>query len=272
MKAILAPTDFSVISENAVLYAAELAKATDSKLIIFHTYTIAIPVYDVPIIPVPYEEIEKDKWAMMDDLAKKIKISCGEIKTELIVQQGFVVDEIINMLETKKADMVVMGIEKAENSSYILGSHTIDIMKKAVLPVLCIPENTTFKKPKNIALACDYKAIIPTSVVTNFKKIVHLFESHVLIFDVLKKTEIISYQKAAAEVNLEDALMDVKHSLYFASGDNLIEEINQFVKKNKVDILTIMPHNYNFIEGLFHQSISKKIALHADVPILSIHE
>ncbi|HVA98392.1 MAG TPA: universal stress protein [Bacteroidia bacterium] len=272
MKTILAPTDFSKISENAVHYAAEMAKATHSKLILLHAYTISVPAYDVPIIPVPFEEMEKEYYSTLNDFDKKIKKKYGNIETQLLVKPGFVVDEINAEIENDKIDIVVMGITGAGKTTSILGSNTTSIMKKSTCPILVIPENVSFKKPKNIAIACDFKAIIPTHVVEHFSDFVRAFGAKIFIFDVLKKAEILSYQKAAAEVNLENALVDLEHTIYFASSDDLPQEVGEFVTKNNIDILTVMPHNYNFISGLFHQSTSKQIALYTHIPILSLHE
>ena len=138
--------------------------------------------------------------------------------------------------------------------------------------MLAIPQNSTFKDASKIALACDYKSIVPDHVVQNFKKFIKIFGAKVLVFDVLKKAELVSYAKAAAEVNLENSLGTIDHSLYFPSGDDLQKEVNEFVDRHNIDILTVMPHNYKFISGLFHHSGAKKIALATHVPILSIHE
>lgn len=272
MKTILAPTDFSEASENAVNYAAEMAKFAHAKLIIFHAYSIPVPVSEVPVVTIPFEELEKENTKLLHSLDKKIKSAHGKIDTQLVTKPGFVVDEILTMLEAHKADIVVMGLTGAGRTAALLGSNTTSVMKKAHAPVLGIPGKAKFKKPSKIALACDYKAIVPDHVVKKFKDFVHAFGAKVLVFDVLKKAELVSYQKAAAEVNLENALGNVNHSLYFPSGDDMPEEVNQFVEKNDVDILTVMPHNYTFISGLFHHSSAKKIALHTHVPILSIHE
>lgn len=272
MKTILAPTDFSEASENAVNYAAEVAKFARAKLVIFHGYSVPIPVSEVPVVTIPFEELEKANMDQLKALDKKLKAKHTNLETELITKPGFVVDEITTLLDKKKIDLVIMGLTGAGRTAALLGSNTTSVMKKSPKPVLGIPQHAKFKKPHHIALACDYKSIVPDHVVNSFKEFVKLFGSKVLVFDVLKKAELVSYQKAAAEVNLENSLGNMDHSLYFPSGDDLPEEVNEFVERNNVDILTVMPHNYTFISGLFHHSSAKKIALHTHVPILSIHE
>lgn len=272
MKTILAPTDFSEASENAVNYAAEVAKFAHARLIIFHGYSVPVPVSEVPVVTLPFEELEKENMKLLKDLDKRLKTKYPNLETELLTRPGFVVDEITTLLDQKNIDIVIMGLTGAGRTAALLGSNTTSIMKKAHKPVLAIPKNAKFKKPARVALACDYKAIVPDHVVSNFKEFIKLFGSKVLVFDVLKKAELVSYEKAAAEVNLENSLGNMEHSLYFPSGDNLEEEVNEFVDRNNVDVLAVMPHNYNFISGLFHKSSAKKIALHTHIPILSIHE
>jgi len=272
MKTILATTDFSKASENAMHYAAELALFTHAKLVIFHSYTIPVPVTEVPIVTLPFEEMEKINTALLKSFDKKLKAKYGKLETELITRPGFVVDEIITLAEQKHADLIVMALTGAGNAFALLGSNTTSIMKKLKQPVLAIPHDAKFKKPLKIALACDYKTITPDDVVSKFTDFVKQFGAKVLVLDVLKKAESVSYQTALAEVNLENSLGNLEHSLHFPSGDDLEKEVNTFVKNNHVDILTVMPHNYSFFSGLFHHSGAKKIALAIQVPILSIHE
>jgi nucleotide-binding universal stress UspA family protein len=272
MKTILAPTDFSEAAESALNYAAALADFTHAKLVIFHGYSIPVPVAEVPVVTLPFEELEKENIHQLKALDKKIKVRHPKLETELITRPGFVVEEIINLLDKKKIDIVVMGLTGSGRTAAVLGSNTTSVMKKAKQPVLAIPQKCSFKNPSKIALACDYKSIVPDHVVDSFKNFIKIFGAKVLVFDVLKKAELVSYAKAAAEVNLENSLGTIDHALYFPAGDDLQKEVNDFVDSHNVDILTVMPHNYKFITGLFHHSGAKQIALATHVPILSIHE
>jgi nucleotide-binding universal stress UspA family protein len=272
MKTILATTDFSEISENAVNYAAEVAKLWNAKLILFHGYSVPIPVSEVPVISIEFDELEKENMKLLNKLDAKLQAKYGKLETELLTKPGMVVDEILTLVKERKIDLVVMGITGAGKTAAILGSNTTTIIKKCKQPVIAVPANFKFKQPKKIALACDYKAIIPDRAVDKLKDIVTSFNAKLLIFDVLKKTELVSYTKAFAEVNLENALGELEHSVHFPSGDDLGHEVNEFVSKNHADMIAVMPHNYNFFEGLFHHSSAKKIALATHIPLLSIHE
>jgi nucleotide-binding universal stress UspA family protein len=48
MRTIIAPTDFSAVSLNAVNYAADLAVAINAELILLHVVQIPITVSEIP--------------------------------------------------------------------------------------------------------------------------------------------------------------------------------------------------------------------------------
>ncbi len=272
MKNILVPTDFSEVSDNAADYAAELAKITNAKLIFYYVFTVPVPVADAPVIAIPVEDLEKESMKLLHALDKKVKTRHGNIVTELRAQPGFVVDEIISFTKEHKIDLVVMGVTGAGKTPGMLGSNATSVMHHAESPVLVVPKEYKFKKPEAIALACDYKSILPDEAVDKFKSFVALFNSKVLVFNVLKPKELATYEKAATEVNLENALDDIEHSLYFPASDNLHHEINSFVEKHKAEILVMFPHNYSFFKGLVHHSATKEMAFLTHIPLLSIHE
>ena len=58
-KTILAPTDFSDAATNAIHYAAELAKSTQAKLVLFHTYYAPHLITDVTVVvPTLQEQLD----------------------------------------------------------------------------------------------------------------------------------------------------------------------------------------------------------------------
>jgi nucleotide-binding universal stress UspA family protein len=272
VKNILVPTDFSEVSESAADYAAELAKITNAKLIIYYVFTVPVPVADTPVITIPLEELEKENMKLLHAVDKRLKAKHGKIEIELRTQAGFVVDEVITFTKEHEIDLVVMGVSGAGKAPGMLGSNATSVMHHAKSPVLVIPKGYKFKKPDIIALACDYKSILPDETVDKFKTFVRLFNSKVLVFNVLKPHELATYQKAATEVNLENALGDLEHTLYFPASENLGEEINEFTDKHNADILAMFPHNYSFLKGLMHHSTTKEMAFLTHVPLLSIHE
>jgi nucleotide-binding universal stress UspA family protein len=270
MKTILVPTDFSLASENAAIYAIGLANHyKNTKVLLLHVYSI--PLAESSIMPLQFEELEAEHKALLKAFGKRLLKLVRDVEIEYMSCPGFVVDEILRVINEQNAFLVIMGA-KTDIPETTSGNNIISVIKQSKIPVLVVPEKAEFKKPEKIAFACDYTKSLPSNVIDWLKDYAKSFQAKILIFDILKKGEIVSYQKALAEVNLENSLNDVDHNISFPSGDNVPEEINAFIKTHKADVLIMVPHNYSFLQGLFHHSNTKEMVFHTPIPLLSIHE
>jgi len=272
MKTILVPIDFSASAENSADYAAEIAALSKAKVILLHVCSAPVPVADVPITMIPIDELEKQSLTDLESLQKSLMVRHPGVEIESVVRTGFIIEEILLMEDEYKPELLVMGVTGKGRTSEIFGSNTTALIKKVECPVLAIPSGVRYSKPEKIALACDYSAIVPDKVTDRLKDFVKLFGSKLLIFDVLRPAEVITYQKAAAEVNLENSLSEIEHSIYYPSGNDIVNETNEFLERNNVGMVVMVPHNYTFIHKVFHSSKTKKMALYTKVPLLSIHE
>ena len=140
MKTILVPTDYSDVASNALHYAVELAKSSNSKIILLHAYQIPVPTGEVPIMIITPQELEDENTKRINNLKKKITDKTkGKIVIESLVRAGFTVEEITNVIKEKDVDLVVMGItgekvdEKNDTMQYRLyGSDIIGTDKYLV--------------------------------------------------------------------------------------------------------------------------------------------
>ena len=93
---ILVPVDFSEPSKIAVNYGLSFAQEFDSRLILAHI---------APFDPVAYEQAKAD-------LLELIPVDCRErLNFEIIVKAGDVRAELLAIVDEKKSDLVVMGLE-----------------------------------------------------------------------------------------------------------------------------------------------------------------
>lgn len=272
MKTILVPTDFSEASRNAAEYAFEFAKVTQSKIILFHAYHIPVQTVDATVIMViTPQELEKENINRLNIEAEHLKSHGENISIEFITRAGFATDEIIDMEEELKPDLIVMGMKEAGKvSEFLIGSTATAILKSAQTPVLIIPEKARFTIPSKIALASDYKFETNAHVLDPLKEIAKLFGSQILIVNVVKEKENIEIEKGVAGMQMENYFENIEHSYYFPEDSDTIKGINQFVKNNQVDLLTIIPHKHNLLENLFRKSHSKGLAFHTEIPILAL--
>jgi nucleotide-binding universal stress UspA family protein len=269
MKTILVPTDFSEAAKNATEYAVKLAKELNASLFLLHVYHhFPFPETEGQImIPTP-EAIQLEKETDLKNEALRLSKKAGlEVDFEVVL--GFAVDEIL--LKEEKVDIIVMGIHDGTLLEEIfLDSTTTEIMRKTKKPVLVIPPNLKFKKPKKIIFACDFDpntGIKSYKVLNDFSKI---FNSKVLIVNIRANKELAHSDDINVGRRLEKGLSDVEHIYFFHENENLVAEINEFVNDYKGDMIAVIPHHHNLFERIFHNSKSKKMAFHSTVPILSI--
>src|SRR5687767_1535174 len=112
MQNILVPVDFSPVSRNAAIYAAELAKKFNAKLVLFHAYMLPTPVSEVPYVMVTADEMQKENEALLKKEADQLH-DTYTIEVEWIVQIGIPSDEVKQLAKEKNADIIVMGMKGA---------------------------------------------------------------------------------------------------------------------------------------------------------------
>ena len=275
MKTILVATDYSKAASNALQYAIELAKFSKAKLVLFHAYDIPVPVTEFPaVIPVAIHELEEENRKAITTLENKIRRqAAGKFKVESYISSGLPVQEILGIIKKQKADLVVTGIRGAGKvSEALIGSTATSVMKKTHVPVLAVPLKSKFKKSNKIVLAYDYQKIIKPGVIKHIKEFARLFNARLLVLNVVKLYEEPGYYKASALVKLKGALKGIKHDFFFPSSENITQEINLFIKKQKAGMLVMMPHKHDVLEKLFYPSNTRHMAFNTDVPLLSLHD
>ena len=58
---------------------------------------------------------------------------------------------------------------------------------------------------------------------------------------------------------------------YVVMSEEVKETILDFIMYKEVDILTMLTYKRGFFEGIFKPSLTKKIAINNEIPILAIH-
>ena len=270
MKTILVPTDFSDAANNAAKYAVDFAKETNANVLLFHSYHVPMPNTEVPVIIVTPDELQKENEVRLKKEADSLMEKTG-VEVNYLAKMGLAVDEILN--EEENASLIVMGMKGASKlSEALMGSITTATIREAKTPVLVIPEGAKYKNPDKIVFACDYNPKTDTKAIDSLKEFVRPFRSKIYVLNIKSKQESASIEEAVVGIDLENKLSGIEHIYYFPEKDDLVEGINDFVKEHNADMVVIIPHRYNLREGLFHTSVSKKMAFHTQVPMLALHD
>ena len=278
MKTILVPTDFSPNANKALDYAAELAKLGNAEIILLYVTGLShASLNENVILQEDYDRDLMEKTHRQLELLAQAAREVAGIKVTHQVYNGFVEEAIKECAAKNKADLVVMGtVGDAAAKEKLFGSITAAVIGHSDIPVLAIPLLFEWTPPENILLAMNDFYEAPQAVDTVFK-IATLFNIPVLItvFTDEAKAEAIVYLDnrrnieifCKAQKQLYPGLLIDAAPVY---GDDFEHAIESFIANKNVSMLAMLTHKRNFIQSIFHRSMTKKMSYHTDIPLLSI--
>ncbi len=274
MKRVLLPTDFSSNAHNAIVYALELYKHVPCTFYLVHTY--GIPIYGMEYNMIdPYEmdfldHYQKEKKERLNALREELKASHANPMHKFIVHTAFntLEDEVRQLVAKKGVQMIVMGTKGATGANKVwFGSNTVHVIKKSTCPVLAIPENFHYEKPKEILFPTDYEADYKEEVLG---ELLFLAENNIGCINVLHVST--GYDLNDAQVKnkviLEKLLEPHSHIFHEVSTNEVIKGINDFQLKTKINLLAMVRNKHSFLESLFIKPLVRKIALHLEIPFM----
>jgi len=138
---IMAPTDFSEYSKQAVTSALELAQKFGAKLTILHV--IELPPYPVegyvpPSLSATFmDDLERQATA---DLAQLVpEASAANVEVARVIAVGTPYRKIIETAEAEQVDLIVMATAGRTGFSHlVMGSIAERVVRTATCPVLTI--------------------------------------------------------------------------------------------------------------------------------------
>jgi nucleotide-binding universal stress UspA family protein len=141
---ILAPTDFSKYSMQAIKYARDLAQTFTGTLVLLHI--VELPPY--PIEGLPPSELGGNladdlEHQATSDLARVLTDE-AEVKIVRRVVVGIPYRKIIEVAEAEKVDLIVMATHGRTGLSHLfMGSVAERVVRTAPCPVLTIRPTTS---------------------------------------------------------------------------------------------------------------------------------
>lgn len=275
MKTIVAPTDFSDVSINAVNYAADLASGIGADLTLIYVYTLPLTFSEVPIPPFDIDEQIAAAENHLNVIRERLYEQTGKkitIRTQ--VSQGGIVSEINNYCASVNPYAVVMGAETRGNvERALLGGKTIAAMKQLPWPLIIVPPEVKFKEIRKIGLACDFRHVMKTIPFNEIKHLVEEFHAELHVLHVSSDSgDSFSHQVVQESGWLHEIIKDLKPKYHFINGTDIEQNVNEFAEKNSLDLLIVVPKKHNVISKIFTHSHSKRLVLHAHVPVMAIHE
>ena len=275
MKTIIAATDFSPVSLNAVYYAADLCLVTGSELTIFHAFQISVPFSEWSEPAPRMESFLSEAEAELDRLKQKILFMMAErIRVTTKISVGEVTVELKQYCEAVDPYAVVMGSENTNALERVLiGAKTITAMRSLSWPLIVVPPEIRFKNIRTIALASDFVNVSESVPFSEVGMLVKEFNASLHVLHVSNDgDETFNPERLQESDLLQRLLAGVRPQFHFFHDRNIEAAIIDFCESNAVDLLIVVPKKHDVISRILHHSFSKRLVLQAHFPVMAIHE
>lgn len=275
MKPIIVATDFSPVSLNAVNYAADLACAMDTNLVLLHVCPLPVAHFETPFAADSLSGLIKDAEEKMLQLRRDIINRINDrIAIVSEVMTGKVLEGIEEYSLTTAPYAIIMGTQgTGAMEKLFFGSNSIAALKNLSWPLIVVPPEAKFKNIMKIGIACDLKKVVETAPVDQIKVLMSVFQAELHVIHVNRESEkAYSAEKVEESGLLQEMLEDLHPVYHFLNYINIDEGLNEFSQKNDIDLLIIIPKKHNLIDKIFHKSHSKHMITHTHVPVMSVHE
>ena len=248
-------------------------------------FTYAIPygdpfIYDSNFIKTLQkleEETQEDFEKFMEQLRKAVSDDDWEITSpEYLIKGGDPEEDILTYSAKHTPRVIVMGTRGAgRKSEDLIGSVTSEIISRAKVPVLALPEESMFTSLDSIKKIL-YATNFDNKDVAAIDKLMRLL----MPFDVKVYCVHVGHQENHFwdEARLEGMKEMLKKKYAgcnfecnLIEGDDILISVENFIRQNDIDVLCLTTHKRNMISRIVNPSIARKMVFHTDTPLLIFH-
>jgi nucleotide-binding universal stress UspA family protein len=279
MKKIVVLTDFSKQSKVAVLYAIGLAKIMEAKIILLSVINAGSSSKTLSNWKKIEDEMLKGSKADADRLISEVQTEAGEIKISYVSILGFPLADMVDKFAIKnKIDFIVMGTKGATGlRKALIGSNAAAVIDKSSIPVMVVPGKAQFDKIQKIVYASDIQNL--ASEIKMVAWFARFFDASIDVLHVVQgrtKKDMEELERNMASISKEEQLIKTakypKIQFHVLNSKDVSKAVDKFVSDQKTDLLTMFTHQLDFYERLFDKGITRKLAFHSKVPMLTFNK
>lgn len=270
---ILLPTDFSDNAWSATVYALNLFAKEECTFYFLNSVTIKenmLTNVSTKII----KEIADNETQELIDLKALAENSQPNPKHsfETILSPKDLNTAIKDAVEKYDINLLIMGTKGATGiKEFFFGSNTMRVVTSIKdCPILIIPEEYDFIKPKQIAFPTDFNRFYHLNEIKQLKYIADLYNSKVRVLHINEEKELNETQKDNL-VMLETYLNNNDFSLHWMPKyTEKAKEIDDFIEELNIDILVMVKYKHSLTEKILNEPVIKDIGFHTKIPFLII--
>ncbi|GEM_PF-3099180 len=277
---ILVPIDFSENSTDVVQKAVDFANHTGAALILLHVYNRPLFRYhtkagygidkvhlmDKTLLRWAERRIDARYHQMLKELSGVQKDQVTFIKT-----RGLLTHEIKEVIKSHNIDLVVIGARQKDRKHNLWSYKATRLTHKVKIPILILPYRFELHKPVKIAFAYDLKEIHNLRELDIIKEFASLYRAHIHLFTITNETFLSEKEEGNMDL-LKEFFGDFSPEIHVINDEGVEEGIHHYLSINDISLLSVLHRSRGIIEKIFHKSISKRIAINSEVPVLSIDD
>jgi len=140
IRTILVPIDFSAHADAVLEWAAHMAEAHGSKLVLLHAYHLPVDFQQLEGAYLPPDFWKQVKTEATENLERcAAKLRGRGLAVETVVREGYPATVIEEEARSRHADLVVIGTRGHSGLKHLLlGSVAERVVQKAPCPVLAV--------------------------------------------------------------------------------------------------------------------------------------
>lgn len=267
MKTLIVPTDFSPAAENAMHYAAQLARQIEAEVLLTHIYQIPVSMNDMPVILVSAEELKRNADESLGRSVLDLANAYPELSIRTESRLGDVNDELADLGKEIQPVAIVMGSHGTSGlERLIFGSTTLSVIRSSPYPVIAVPVHYKDFSLQKVVLAADLQESgkLPVEKIAAIMQ--HLTASMHIVHVTSKEDTNLESQRDI----LLDKLQSFYPSYHAIQGENVRDCLIKYLKEEKADLLMVFPHEHSLMERLFFKLHSMDIVKHSTIPVMTI--
>ena len=284
-KTVLLPVDFSDYTLKTCRFAFDYADRIGGNVILFHVffppiYSSMLPqeneVNSIEEYNMVMKEVREKMDALIADIEELIKagkMPICEYKEK--IYEGVSEEEILHVAAKIHPAIILMGTKgRHRDSESLIGSVTAEVIERSKDTVVAIPESVRCE---------DFSGIRHVAFMTNFDpRDLEAFESlYRFVKPLNAKITIIHLDSSGNEWNeiklnsikeyLKKRYSDLELGYKLLPYDGLLRELDEFVKKEAIDAISLSKYRKNVFARLFNPSMAKRMLFHTDTPLVVIN-
>jgi nucleotide-binding universal stress UspA family protein len=268
MKTIIAGTDFTPSSLNACKYAALTAEKLNCKLVIFNLFLAPVLHSNSGLYGISYSAVKKTSQQSAEKVVQELSALFPSLKISAFSTDGSFEEELQIFTSRHRIEAVVMGLEaKTRISKFIWGSHGVNIIGKINAPVILVPEKYRDHRLESILLAVDNVDKLSTPSFKEVEKFVKASQTRLELLHVRTPEELIAPGKVTS-LKINKTRQDVMQQ----KAKTVEDGIKWHCRDHNVDLVVILSQKHSVFYNLFNESVTKRVAFSAKVPVMAMHE